>query len=91
MYDIKKIHNCVVLIYCIVKYLTLLNSLIFMGIKKFIKKNHQRLDFFILSDTLKFFFTHMEFMLKKILSSKFGIVLDGGLFNYEQILHAYHF
>jgi len=33
----------------------------------------------------------MEFMLKNNLSYKFGIVMDGGLFNYEQILHAYHF
>jgi hypothetical protein len=33
----------------------------------------------------------MEFMLKNNLSSKFGIVMDGGLFNYEQILHAYQF
>jgi hypothetical protein len=30
-------------------------------------------------------------MLKNNLSSKFGIVLDGGLFNYEKILHACHF
>jgi hypothetical protein len=33
----------------------------------------------------------MEFMLKFFLSSKFGVVLDGGLFNYEKIFNAYHF
>jgi hypothetical protein len=30
-------------------------------------------------------------MLKNNLSSKFGIVLDSGIFNYEKILHACHF